>query len=334
MTEDLTPPSSPSDADPPAISVEKTVDPIPLTGWFERNQYSPTFVGFLTLVVTFILFQGIGTVAGGLLLAIRGGLPSGVEQEELLAHLLNEYPDVVLIGNSIGQILGLALPVLVLVGLHTPARQRYLRIEKPDPWLFAAGLFGWVALLPVVQWLGHINEFLPLPEAIRLFDRQQMELIEKVLASNLGIAMNIVSLALVPALCEEVLFRGYLQRNFERASGVLGGIVITGLIFGIYHLRLTQVLPLWALGIYLGFVLWCTSSLWTAVAVHFANNALAVVVGAYLQTRPELPVETMDQVSVPWYSAVFGLVATFYIIRWMYRHRKEMIDSSETTQAS
>jgi membrane protease YdiL (CAAX protease family) len=325
MTDDSTPASLSPDS-------SRSTDSVRLTGWFERNHYSPTLVALLTLVVTFILFQGIGTVAGALLLMMRGGMPADVPPEELLTHLLETYPDVVVVGNSIGQVLGLALPVWFLVGLHTPDRRRYLRIDTPDPWLFAAGLIGWVALLPVVQWLVHINEFLPLPDAVRVFDRQQMELIEKVLESNLGISTHLVSLALVPGICEELLFRGYLQRNFERTAGVVGGIVITGLIFGVYHLRLTQVLPLCALGLYLGFVLWSTKSLWTAVAVHFANNALAVGLGAYLKTNPELPVETMDEVRVPWYSVVFGLTATFYIMYWMFRRREEVIGAAGVSE--
>lgn len=293
---------------------------IPLTGWLERQRFSPVLVTLLALVVTFVLFQGIGMVAGAALLFARGGEPPQAMEGELVEYL-TKHLDILLIGNSIGQVLGLALPAFLLARLHTPAVMQYLRIQRPKLTLFGAGLLGWAALLPVVQWLGQVNQSLPLPESIQAFDESQMQLIEQVLGSDLGLLMNLLTLAVVPAICEELIFRGYVQRNLERAYGVMGGIIFTGVIFGFYHLRLTQVLPLILLGIYLGYVLWCTRSLWTAAAVHLANNGLAVFVGAYIKEHPELDVQSMEEVTVPGVTVVLGMLAAAGIVYWMYEHR-------------
>jgi hypothetical protein len=117
-------------------------------------------------------------------------------------------------------------------------------------------------------------------------------------------------LALVPGICEEVLFRGYAQRQFERASGPAGGILLSGVLFGLYHLRPSQVLPLAMLGLYLAYLTWRTGSLWPAVLVHILHNGLAVVLARLVQKRQEYDFETLEQAPMPWY-AVLGGFAIF-----------------------
>ena len=88
--------------------------------------------------------------------------------------------------------------------------------------------FALAGLLPVIQWLGEFNASLPLPEFLRSLEDAQLKLIEKILSSDIWIGSTVFALAITPALCEELLFRGYLQRQFERSFGIFGGIVATG----------------------------------------------------------------------------------------------------------
>lgn len=277
-----------------------------LSGWFERRGVSPALVAFFALAAVFILFQAVGAAAGGILLLAKGGVPEGIEQAELFTYLTEEAPEILLLGNSVGQVLGLALPVAFLARLHTPQVSTYLRVRSPDPAVFTWALVGWVGLVPIVQILERANRALPLPEAVRVFDRRQMELVEQVLASDLGLALNVVALAVVPALCEELLFRGYVQRNLERTAGAVRGFLITGFVFAIYHLRFTQILPLALLGCYLGYVLWRSRSVWTAVAVHFANNAFAVLLGSYAKRSSELEIDSVGELPVPLWTVLLG----------------------------
>ncbi len=278
---------------------------IPLDGVLERHRFGPLLTAFFALVAGLVLFQGISAVVSIVLLVQQGvDLARMVED---LPTLLERHASLLITANTIGQVLGLALLAYVLARLHSRRAWAFLRLRAPDAPLLLLGAVGLFALLPVVQWLGTVNEALPLPDALREWDRTQMELIEKILLGDLGVAFSLAMLALTPALCEEVLFRGYVQRQAERGLGAAGGILASGIIFGMYHLRFTQVLPLSLLGVYLAFLAWRTGSLWVPIVAHFLNNAFAVAAAAYVTNRPDLDMDAIEQMDVPWYIVVGGL---------------------------
>lgn len=284
---------------------------VPLDGPLERDTRPSAarqvVMAFLVLFTAFILFQLMSSAVAVLLLLFVEGIP----QEELLSELtgrLDVHARSLLIGNTVGQFLGLALPALVLAGLHTTERRRFLRLRATDGRLVGWALVGLVVLTPVVQWLGIVNEQLPVPEWVRTFEQSQLELIEQIMRMETGLLFNLLVLAVTPAICEEVLFRGYVQRQAERGMGFLGGILFSGILFGLYHLRLTQLLPLTLLGLYLAWLAWRTGSLWAPIVVHFGNNALAVAVGAYATTHPEIEMANIEAYRVPWVLALAGLV--------------------------
>jgi len=282
---------------------------LPLNGPLERTSVDRATLSFLTgllgLAAAFILFQFLLTpiVLVVQIAMAEGGLSMDAfrNSEQLLATYTREL----VVSNSIGQVLGLAVPALLAARLHSSEWTEYLRLRGVDGRLLLLALVGVVGLQPVTQWLAEINRQIPLPETVRLMEQSQLELIRSVLESNLGLAFNITMLALVPGVCEEVLFRGYAQRQFERAAGPAAGILLAGGLFGIYHLRPSQVLPLMVLGVYMAYLVWRTGSLLPAMAVHIAHNGLAVVGAWYAQTHPSYDLQAIEHAAMPWY-AVFG----------------------------
>ncbi|MGI6036877.1 MAG: CPBP family intramembrane glutamic endopeptidase [Limnochordia bacterium] len=79
---------------------------------------------------------------------------------------------------------------------------------------------------------------------------------------------------LVASIAEEVLFRGYLLRAYE-AFGSLQGVIITGLLFGMFHLSFQNLVPSAFLGIVMGYLVYRTDSLWAGIVAHFTNNMIA-----------------------------------------------------------
>jgi membrane protease YdiL (CAAX protease family) len=125
-------------------------------------------------------------------------------------------------------------------------------------------------------------------------------------------------LALTPAICEEILFRGYIQRQAERSLGAWGGILFSGIIFGFYHLRLTQAIPLSLLGIYMAWLTWQTRSLWPAILVHFINNTFAAVLGKIAAGNEALA--EMDSFTFPaWVILLSVLVLTGAVLAMIRR---------------
>lgn len=285
---------------------------IPLNGLLEQRARRSTsfhlWMGIIALAAAFLLFQVVITPT---LLVVQLGLAGeGMSAVQQLGAegILAAYTRELIISNSVGQLFGLALPAFAFAWLHTNRVGAYLRVRGTDLRLVGLGIGGVIGLQPVVQWLAQVNQALPLPEAIRAFEQTQLEMIQSVLDSGMGVSFNLVMLALVPGICEEILFRGYAQRQFERWGGAASGILLSGVLFGAYHLRPTQLLPLVVLGTYLAYLTWRTGSILPAVAVHIVHNGLAVLVSRYVRSLPEYDLNTLEQAPMPWYAVVGGFV--------------------------
>lgn len=311
------------DSGPPTLS-DQWGRPLYLNGPLERtSRQSPAIsfiIGILGLGVAFILSQ---LIAGVIVISSQIGQ---LDPSSLESRLSATPPREFIIANSIAQLLGLAVPALVMSRLHTRQVTDYVRLRSIDFRLVLLALVGVIGLQPVVQWLAQLNKELPLPEAIRAFEQTQLELIQSVLESGLGVGFNLTMLALTPGICEELLFRGYAQRQFERSTGIVGGILLSGILFGLYHFRPSQLLPLAVLGIYLAYLTWRTGSLWPAIVVHTAHNGFAVLVSRYAQQHPSYDLEAMEQATMPWYAVVGGFAifgAVLYVLHPLARRLRD-----------
>lgn len=304
------------DAWPPARSFT-------LDGGLERHGFTPVWTALLVAVVAFFVYQIVGTiVAMGVVIAQAAGAEAPPDPTVLL-EMISGDAALLLGSNALGQLVGFGLVVWIVVRLHTQERGPFLRLRRPDgPGLVLAAL-GWVVLYPGLLWLGHLNQFLPQPTWLQELEQMQNDLLETALMeSDLSAPFLLLTMALTPAVCEELLFRGYLQRQVERRLGWVMSIVAVGLFFGLYHLRLTQFVPLALLGSYLGYVTWATGSLYTAMLVHLLNNGLAVLVGVYARSSPDLDLEAIEAATVPWYLGLVSLAAAAGVLVLLRRRRE------------
>jgi hypothetical protein len=303
--------------------------PFPLDGTLERAGFPPVVVAAVVFVVAFIAFQ----VIGGLVIAwgpLSEALRSGVVPTDA-ADLISDSPRLFLGGNAFGQALAFGGIAWLAARMASSRPAAFLRLRAPDGPGLALAVVGWMALYPVVLFLGELNARLPLPPSLEGLDEMRETMLEGLLlgdgASTLFLFLTI---ALTPALFEEVLFRGYLLRQAERRWGAMVGVVAVGVFFGAYHLSITQLVPLSVLGVYLGFVVWATGSLWTGVLVHLLNNGLAVAVAGYARSRPDLDIETMEGLGVPVYLslalAAVGALAVWIVARALAARRAALTD--------
>jgi len=105
----------------------------------------------------------------------------------------------------------------------------------------------------------------------------------------------------VAPICEEVLFRGVIQRGYEQL-GAWSGILIGGMLFVIFHQSLPQGLALIPLAFLLGYLTWRTDSLLSGIVVHVVNNALAalMIIGSVFALWIDVPAEqaAMPEINV------------------------------------
>jgi len=168
---------------------------------------------------------------------------------------------------------------------------------------------------PFVGWLGELNEHIPLAKWMIDSEKEagkQMEAFLKVSNSS-DIIVNILLVALLPAICEEVFFRGCLQRILIYAfKNPLAGITITAALFSAFHMQFEGFLPRMFLGILLGALFWYSNSLWPNIIAHFLNNAIQVVAVLYY------PKMISENPSVPVYAALISgaiVIGLLYFLR-------------------
>lgn len=291
-------------------------------GPFEPGSTAQTLLlGLFGLVATFLAFQVIvSPVVMIVLLFVAHGPDAMASLGTNVQALIDSFARELLITNAISQWLAFAIPALLLARLHASDIYAFIRLRKTSILANGLAFAGMVALLPVAQWLAQFNQQLPVPEALRALDEQSMQLIEKVLESDFGLGFGLIMLAVTPAFCEELIFRGYAQRQFERVGDPAVAIAMSGILFGLYHLRMTQLLPLTAIGLYLAYLTWRTGSLWPAIIAHFANNAIIVAFSTLGPSADSSSATVAEGMNVPWYAVVIGLSAFTGIVYAFQRY--------------
>ena len=103
--------------------------------------------------------------------------------------------------------------------------------------------------------------------------------IETIFGSG-GIALTLLSIGMVVPLVEEILFRGMVIYELKNAFSWKTAIIAQGVIFGLYHLIPVQIFYTIPLGVYFGFIVYKTGSVWPAAAGHIAMNAISILMSA------------------------------------------------------
>jgi membrane protease YdiL (CAAX protease family) len=100
------------------------------------------------------------------------------------------------------------------------------------------------------------------------------------------LALNMFMIAVLPALGEEFLFRGVIQRLLtEWTANKHVGVWMAAFIFSFIHFQFYGFLPRFLLGLYFGYLLVWSSCIWVPVTGHFINNGVAVLY-YHISTKP------------------------------------------------
>ncbi len=142
--------------------------------------------------------------------------------------------------------------------------------------------------LPIINFLALWNEGLHLPEFMaqienwmRLSEAKSATIMEYFVAmdSYTDLVINLVVIALIPAIGEEFLFRGVIQRGLIKWNkNPHFGIWISAFLFSALHMQFLGFIPRFLIGGFFGYLFLWSGSIWLPVITHFLNNALAVLV--------------------------------------------------------
>ena len=174
-----------------------------------------------------------------------------------------------------------------------------------------------------VDILAQLNQLivpdLPYFQKLKIQEEEVRQALQTLLKeTNLSaLAGNFVVMVLVPALGEELFFRGILQKLFQRNFNLRFAVIATSLCFALAHQQPLSFIPLFFMGVLLSYTKYWTGSLWAAILLHSINNGFALfssyAAGGELQYE-----STMD---ISW--SLAGIIPLVIGVFWMRKIRQQ-----------
>ena len=207
-----------------------------------------------------------------------------------------------LVINLIGLLFGASLLMLWRYRLNP---REALALRVPKPWVWLGVLVGVPAGMLVAQGLFELaNSFLPAPpKALEAFS-------EAIFPQDVSPAQLVFFVAVMPAIFEEIAFRGLLLHGLRRRLRPAALVLVVGLAFGIFHGALFRLVPTAALGMMLAATTLLTGSIFPAMLWHCLNNALGFVASRHFND---------GDVGPQLYLLGAGLLAIAFWIIWRNR---------------
>ena len=232
------------------------------------------------------------------------------------------------------QIGAMLIPALIFAYFYGESPLKMLKINKIKPfWRIGIAISIPFILLPLAGLLAEWNYAVKFPDFLASLEqylhRQEdsaaaMTAIFLHAETGWGLLLNLLIIAVIPALAEEFLFRGVIQNVLKQwLRNVHWAVIVTALIFSAIHGQFFGFLPRFALGLMLGYLFVTMRSIWAPVIAHFVNNATAVIV-AFLESQAIIETSAED-FGVMKNAEMWGLIsaaATVMIFWAMWRRNK------------
>jgi hypothetical protein len=227
------------------------------------------------------------------------------------------------------------VPPFILAYLYDGNTGEYLQLNRSThavSFVFAA--LSLLFVIPFINFLGSINSQMTFPESfsgleswMRNMEDAAKIMVEKFMTveSISGLMFNIFMIAILPALGEELMFRGVIQRIFTNwTKNYHWGIWISAFLFSAMHMQFYGFLPRMALGAMFGYLLVWTGTMWVPILAHFVNNAMGVM-GYYLINKGVISkdVEEWGTGTEQLPLVIFSMATVGFLLFLIYRNEKE-----------
>lgn len=298
-----------------------------------RNQPHPLVVIFITLVAVWISFQVIGPMIGFLIAApfYDGTI---LEMTEAVSNPIGDpgmkVPLYLMQGT--GTLVGLIIVPLLLLRVFNMSREKFFKLS-----------FEWqpvfIIVLVVVVFMGfnsfivEWNQSIRLPESMVGFEKMLKGLEEQLgrlttylteFDSTGQLVLAVVVIAVLPAIGEELVFRGIIQREFFKGTNNIHvSIWVSAIIFSAIHLQFYGFVPRMLLGALFGYLYYWSGNLWMPILAHFVNNGFTVI-AMYLHQQGSIDVDVETTESAPLPAVIGSLVFTIillYLFKTFYDKR-------------
>ncbi|WP_159519857.1 CPBP family intramembrane glutamic endopeptidase [Sunxiuqinia indica] len=298
-----------------------------ITAFRGMNPWSQFIFAAFIILVSFLLVFVLSILAVIPVIGVSGitnGLSGGNLSDPSTIALLKYFQVVQSVGLFV-------LPPLVIAYLYDGNIVSYLNLrQKIDTQSIILGLLAVLAAGPLVGFLGELNQQMTFPESMagfeswmRTMEDSATEMIDRFIQVETvwGLLFNLFMIAVIPAIGEELLFRGVIQKIFtQMTKNYHWGIWISAFVFSALHMQFYGFLPRMLLGGLFGYLLVYSGSLWLPILAHFLNNAIGVL-ALHSEQQGSETVEAINQYSDSYGSspglAIVGLVLSVLLLYFL-----------------
>jgi len=287
------------------------------------------FAAFVILV-SFLAFMVLSLIVAVPFFGISSmmDIPSLNELNNPESIRLLKYFQVV---QSIGLFI---VPPLILGWLFYGKISEYLFLNKNTTSASIMLVFVLIlATAPFINFIGELNMRMIFPDWLSGVENWMKDAEDKAaqlteaflkVESVGGLLFNLFMIAFLPAIGEELLFRGVIQRIFTRMTkNHHWGIWISAILFSSLHLQFYGFVPRLLLGVMFGYLLVWGGTMWLPIIAHFLNNALAVIALYFVDRELLSPkIEEYGATSESYYLAAISLVLVLFFMFWIKRENK------------
>ena len=242
------------------------------------------------------------------------------------------------------------LPPFLMAFLWTKQPLEWLKLKSETRGYGLWAIFLMLIALPAINLVGYFNQQMSLPaflepleQWMKTAEENAAHLTEQFLSVTTfdGLIINILLMALLPAVAEELTFRGVLQRLIQTQTNesinregnrVHIAIWCTAILFSAIHMQFYGFLPRMLMGALFGYALVWTGSLWIPILMHFTNNAMAVIL-YFLAIRSGWDMDKVDTIGTNdtlW----LGVVSLVLTIIGIYAFRRSTTMSNASSRIS
>jgi membrane protease YdiL (CAAX protease family) len=224
------------------------------------------------------------------------------------------------------QTTGLFLFPAILIAVFTSSvATRFLGFNSISTSKIILSIALMVLSIPGINLIASINAMIPMPGWMLELEQAASRIMKAMLITdNVWLLMaNLLVVAVLPAIAEELFFRGLVQKYMIGWVGNrFWGLLITAAIFSAIHMQFQGFIPRLLLGMLFGYLYIWSGSIWAPIAAHFANNSTAVFV-YYLIGKGDIPdkLDTIGNTSGMWQAGIFSLAVSGLLLWVFWRER-------------
>ncbi len=164
------------------------------------------------------------------------------------------------------------VPLLLLAYFKVDVPRTFALAWPRVRFLLGGVLIGVAAWAPTHELFLLQGRFIPIPDALMQSNTEMVQAF-----SGRGLLVPLLLIAVIPALSEELFFRGFLFSGLQTSARKWTVIVVTACIFAVFHIVLIKFVITAALGVVLGYLRWQARSIWPSMLAHALHNGTAVL---------------------------------------------------------